>query len=215
MPLLPLEPFVFPEDLLLAKKEIVPAEAATVDGALEPAADPVPEASPGRWWVLHTKPRAEKSLARRVLKQSLPFFLPLYKKQWRNRGRLFSSHVPLFPSYLFLHGDEQVRIHALETNLVVNCLTVGDQPRLWSDLARVYHLMAAGSPLSPEDRLIPGTTVEIISGPLAGLQGTIIRRGKQLRFFVEVQLLQRGVSVEIESWMFQPVGSPEPAETAR
>src|SRR5438552_12553615 len=68
MPLLPLEPFVFPDDLLEQ-----PAAASEESG---------------RWWVLHTKPRAEKSLARRLLRSTTPFFLPLCKRQWRHRGRL-------------------------------------------------------------------------------------------------------------------------------
>jgi hypothetical protein len=38
------------------------------------------------------------------------------------------------------------------------------------------------------------------------MAGKILRRGKQLRFVVEVQLLQQGVSVELESWMIQPAG---------
>jgi len=195
MPLLPLEPFVYPKDLLTAA-----------------AAD---ENRTGSWWVLHTRPRAEKALARRILSQQHNFFLPLYKRQWRSRGRLLCSHVPLFPGYLFLHGDGQARQRALETNLVANCLPVSDQPVLWSDLARVYHLMASGSPLSPEDRLQPGTRVEIVSGPFAGITGKIIRRGKDLRFFVEVEFLQRGVSVEIESWMFRPLEECESATMAR
>src|SRR5262249_14201808 len=191
MPLLPLEPFLYPEDLLSQK-------TAT-------------EAEPTRWWVLHTRPRAEKSLARRFLSRNLPFFLPLHKRQWRSRGRLLCSHVPLFPGYIFLHGDYQTRVTALETNLIARCLPVDDQARLHADLARVYHLMATGEPLTPEDRLQAGARVEIIHGPLAGLEGKVLRRGKQLKFFVEVQLLQRGVSVEIESWMIQPLGNTRPA----
>ena len=88
MPLLPAEPFVFPDDLLSS-----PAAADTAAGAC--------------WWVLHTRPRAEKTLARKCLRRRLPFFLPLHKRQWRNRGRLFCSHTPLFPGYVFLHGDGQ------------------------------------------------------------------------------------------------------------
>src|SRR4051794_30549755 len=118
MPLLPAEPFVFPENLLT-----------------EPS-DGGPDA--GRWWVLHTRPRAEKALVRRVLPQEVPFFLPLYKRQWRSRGRLFSSYVPLFPGYVFLRGEDQERIKALETKMVVNCLPVPDQGRLRTDLVRVY-----------------------------------------------------------------------------
>lgn len=191
MPLLPLEPFLYPEDLL----------SQTTTAA----------ADPPRWWVLHTRPRTEKCLARRFLARNLAFFLPLYQRQWRSRGRLLSSYVPLFPGYIFLHGDYQTRLAALETNRVARCLPVEDQDRLHAELARVYHLMAAGEPLAPEDRLQPGARVEIIHGPLAGLEGKVLRRGKQLRFFVEVQLLQRGVSVEIENWMIQPLDSVRPA----
>jgi len=195
MPLLPLEPFVFPDDLLTRS--------------------PPPENDAERWWVLHTRPRAEKALARLVLGHKLAFFLPLYKRQWRSRGRMLSSHLPLFPGYLFLRGDGQARLRALETNLVANCLPVGDQQRLAADLKNVFTLMSSGSALSPEDRLQPGQHVEIVSGPLAGVEGKIIRRGKQLTFFVEVQFLQQGVSVEIESWMFRPVDAPRPAEATR
>ena len=76
-------------------------------------------------------------------------------------------------------------------------------PRLREDLARVYRMMQAGMLLSPEEELQPGASVEIVAGPLAGLEGKILRRGRQLRFFVEVQLLQRGVSIEIEGWMIR------------
>ncbi len=190
MPLLPLEPFVFPDDLL-DQPAFLP-ELIT------------------KWWVLHTRPRAEKSLARRLLRSTIPFFLPLCKRQWRHRGRLLCSYVPLFPSYVFLRGDHPAVVKTLETNLVARVLPVEDQAQLHGDLARVYCLIASDAPLTPEDRLKPGALVEIISGPLAGLEGKVLRRGKQLKFIVEVQFLQRGVSVEIESWMIEPKSNQTP-----
>jgi transcriptional antiterminator RfaH len=193
VPLLPLEPFVFPNDLL---------------GESEVAAD-----CDSRWWVLHTRPRAEKTLARRLLQKQTPFFLPVCKRQWRHQGRVQRSYVPLFPSYVFLQGDRNIVLRALETNLLVRVLPVEDQAQLQEDLRRVYYLIASDAPLTPEDRLQPGDWVEITSGPLAGLEGKILRRGKQLRFIVEVQFLQRGVSVEIEGWMIQPRGTPQVLKT--
>jgi hypothetical protein len=194
MPLLPLEPFVSPPTLL-------------VDGP--------PEAGDARrWWVLHTRPRAEKSLARRCLRRDVSYFLPLHKKQWRNRGgRLLCSYVPLFASYLFLFGDELGRVTALETNLVARCLAVDDQAQLHTDLARVHRLIVAGAPLTPEEQLEPGDLVDIVTGPLAGMQGKVLRRGKQLKVLVEVQFLQRGVSAEIESWMLRPASPPRATGT--
>jgi transcription termination/antitermination protein NusG len=195
MPLLPLEPFLFPDDLLSQPLSLEQNSVA--------------------WWVLHTRPRAEKSLARRLLQRRTPFFLPLCKKQWRNRGRLHCSYVPLFPGYVFLQGEKQTVFKTLDTNLVARILTVGDQGQLHADLGRVYALIAAGAPVTPEGKLQPGTPVEITSGPLAGLEGKILRRGKQLKFLVEVQFLQQGVSVEIEGWMIQPRSAPQSRQAMR
>jgi transcription antitermination factor NusG len=85
---------------------------------------------------------------------------------------------------------------------------VPDGAELRTDLERVYKVMQGGMLLTPEERLQPGAEVEIVSGSLAGLRGKVLRRGKELRFFVEVHMLQRGVSVEVEGWMIRAV-SPE------
>jgi transcriptional antiterminator RfaH len=183
MPLLGLEPIVYPEGLL---------ESASAT------------AGPARWWALHTRPRAEKTLARRFLDYGVPFFLPVCQRQWRNRGRLFRSYLPLFPGYVFSHGDEETRLAALETNLVAHVLSADDQQQLHSDLHRVYQLITSGAPITSEERLEPGDLVEIVKGPFAGLEGKLIRRGAQLRLFVEVQFLRRAVSAEVENWMIQP-----------
>src|SRR5262249_33116911 len=82
-----------------------------------------------RWWVLHTRPRAEKTLARKCLGRGTPFFLPVYQKEWRSRGRLLRSNLPLFPGYLFLRGTAEDRLHALETHLIVPTLPADDPDR--------------------------------------------------------------------------------------
>jgi transcriptional antiterminator RfaH len=184
MPLLSLEPYIHPEGLL---------GQPVADGPSGP-----------RWWVLHTRPRAEKTLARRFYERAVPFFLPVYRREWRNQGRQFRSYLPLFPGYVFLHGDHQQRLAALETNLVALVLPVPDQRQLHADLERILRLIVSQAPITPEERLEPGDPVLIVKGPLAGLDGKVLRRGKHLRFVVEVQLLRRAVSAEVESWMLQP-----------
>lgn len=188
MPLLPLEPFVYPEALF---------EANPWQG------------DSARWWVLHTRPRSEKVLARKFMAKAVPFFLPLYHRRWRKGTQQFSSYLPLFPGYVFLFGDRDDRLTALESNLVANVLPVTehDQDQLYDDLSHVYGLIKSGSALTPEARLKPGTKVEITGGPFTGLEGKIIRQGSNLRFIVEVRFLHQGVSVELESWMIQPESS--------
>jgi transcriptional antiterminator RfaH len=185
MPLLPLEPFVYPEGLL---------------GEGTPTSD-----GEAKWWVAHTRPRAEKALARKLLSGQVSFFLPLYRKDWRAGGRARTSYALLFPGYLFLHGEDRARLAALETNQVAGLLPVPDGEGLRAELRRVYQVMQSEQALSPEERLRPGTPVRIVSGALRGLEGKVLRRGGKLRFVVEVTLLQRGVSVEVESGMIQPL----------
>jgi transcriptional antiterminator RfaH len=189
MPLLSSEPSFFPDTLFSG------------DGSS-------PEAGPD-WLVVYTRARAEKALARRLLARRVGFFLPLHERRWpSSSGRMRCSYLPLFPGYVFLHGATEARWHALETGLVSRCLSVVDQVGLHRDLARVYRLISSGAPLLPEERLEPGSLVEILFGSLAGLHGKVIRRGKQLRLVVEVELLQRGVSVEIDSHMVQAIRKP-------
>jgi len=181
MPILPPEPNLFPETLF---------------------EDASPAPSDGRLWrVLHTKPRQEKSLARQLRQAELPFYLPLIARRTPIRGKLVTAHLPLFGGYCFVLVNDKERIKALATKRVVRALDVPDQQRLYDDLRQVHKLINSGAPITPEGRLVPGTTVEIRTGPLMGLKGVILRTAKQRRFVVQVDFIQQGASVELEDYM--------------
>ncbi len=183
-----------------------PPEFSTVPEDLFSAAEEVPPSSDIAWWVLHTRPRAEKELARRLRERRVSYFLPLHERRKRFQRRLVVSHLPLFPGYMFLLGDHEARWTAADTNLVVNFLDVPDQQRLTVELKQIHQLINSGAHLTPETRLQPGMSAEIISGALAGIRGIIRqRRGStSLRFIIEVDLLHQGASVEVDSSMVQP-----------
>jgi transcriptional antiterminator RfaH len=178
MPLLPPEPSYYPATLFASGSAEIGAGRA--------------------WWVLHTKPRQEKSLARRLFAAHIPFYLPTITRRNRFRNRVLCSHVPLFPGYVFLMADGAERLRCLETNCVARSLPVPDQDGLWHDLAQVERLIASGEPIDPETRLIPGAVVEIRTGPLAGLKGRILREASGHRFVVQVDFIQRGASVLLD-----------------
>jgi transcriptional antiterminator RfaH len=152
------------------------------------------------WWVLHTRPRQEKCLARQLYHARQPFYLPLVSRRWRARGRVLTSHTPLFAGYVFLLADSGERTAALGTRRVVRELRVLDQDRLWAEIRQVYQLIASGMPVTPEGLLGPGTRVEIRSGPLTGLKGVILRTASGGRFVVQVDFIQRGASVLLDEY---------------
>jgi transcriptional antiterminator RfaH len=184
MPILPAEPETFPAGLF----EQPPRPA---DGR--------------RWWVLHTKPRQEKSLARCLVAARAAYYLPAVGRRCRVRGRVLTARIPLFTGYVFLLADREERVAALATNRVVRCLEVPDQDGLWHDLAQVHRLIASGAPVIPEQRLAPGMIVEVTTGPLAGLRGKILRTATGRRFVVQVDFIQQGASVLIEDYALVPI----------
>jgi transcription antitermination factor NusG len=186
MPVLPFETDVFPSDLL---------EATCPDCAM------------GRlWFVLHTRPRQEKAVARQLLARQVPYFLPLYRKRTVYQGRSVTSHLPLFPGYVFLLAGAEERLLALKTNRVLRTLSVLEQEQLWYDLRQIRRLLLSGAPVSPQDRLGPGDVVEIQSGPLTGLRGTIERTASGRRFVVRVDFIQRGAAVLLDDSILVKVG---------
>lgn len=187
MPILAAEPFVFPANLLT---DI----GRTVNGRC--------------WWVTYTKSRQEKSLVRSLSAQQIPHYLPLVTRRLLVRGKVVSSHVPVFPSYVFVYGNALERDNCLKTNRVCHVLPVTDGPQLCEDLARVQMLIESGCPLTIESRLAPGSWVRVRRGPLEGLEGVIVRRKRGTRLVVAVRMLQQGVSVEIEDFLVESTGAP-------
>jgi len=108
------------------------------------------------------------------------------------RGRILTSHIPLFTSYVFLLANQQERLTALGTHRVVMSLKVSDQDR---PLER--------PPADPPPDRKPGLPSRRKTGcnrhegrdpfgTLAGLKGTVLRTAAGRRFVVQVDFIQRG-----------------------
>ncbi len=185
MPILSQEPSLFPETLL--------EEEAIWD------------LTGRRWWTLYTRARQEKAISRTLLARQVPFYLPLVKKTSIIRGRSVTSHIPLFPGYVFLYGSDEERVFSLTTNRISRILTIDDPDSFWRDLQQVHRLIASNAPLTVESRLVSGNRVRVTSGPLMGIEGTVLSRRGGDRLLVSVDFLQRGASVEIDDFSLEPL----------
>ena len=184
MPVLAKETCLFPETLL--------------ESSGSSAADSL-------WMVVYTKPRQEKSLARDLLRQTIPFYLPLVKKTLQYGRRRIASFAPLFDGYLFMFGSEKQRSMSLATNRVLRVLPVNDSDRLVADLRQIERLIQCNAPLTVESRLQAGSRVRVRSGAFAGVEGVVLRRRGQTRLLVSVNFLQKGASVEIDDFCLEPL----------
>ena len=175
MPILAAEPAWYPDNLFESSNDAAPSER--------------------RWYVVHTPPRQEKTLARSLRPVGVPFYLPLILKRRRSRSRTLMSYIPLFRGYVFVWADVEERILALKTKRILHQLEVANQEQLWRELRQIERLIATGARITPEDRFAKGMTVTIRSGPLAGMEGTILRSASQRRFVVNIDFIQHGASV--------------------
>ncbi len=189
MPILPAEPDVYPDDLFDLPELEMPA---TLSGS--------------QWWGLYTLPRREKQLMRHLRVLKIPFYSPLVPRRTRSpQGRVRTSHVPLFASYLFLYGTDASRVQALTTNCVSRSLSVADSDRLTRDLKQIHRLIASEAALTPEARLEPGMRVRVKSGSLAGLEGVVVQRRGEERLLVAVEFLQQGVSIHLDDFLVERI----------
>jgi hypothetical protein len=184
VPILPAEPEMYPDDLWEGSG---------------------PGTDPGRrWYCLHTKPRQEKATARDLRAGQVPFYLPQIVREGRTpAGRKTRATLPLFGGYLFLLGDSAARFAALKGNRLVNILEVADQEGLVRDLRQVHRMLSSGLPIDPEPSVPVGGRFRITSGPLVGLVGTVVRRGKRDHFVAVVEFLGLGATTVLEDWQVE------------
>jgi transcriptional antiterminator RfaH len=158
------------------------------------------------WWCLHTKPRQEKATARDLRHAGMTYYLPQVLRESRTpQGRKIQSVVPLFAGYLFLRGNRNDRLEALRAHRLVNILEVADQEAIARDLQQIHTMLSSGMPVSEEPVVPVGANVRIVTGPLAGMIGKVVRRGKKDQFVAVVRFLGRGATVDLRDWQVEVV----------
>ncbi len=161
----------------------------------------------GLWWVAHTKSRNEKALAQDLVHKDISYFLPMSWKVRRRRGRTIRSLLPLFSGYLFFCGEESQRIELLRTNRVANLIEVKDQQKLLDELLQIEQALQAGVRLVPHRYIKAGQWCRVIAGPLADLQGIVVKTKDATRLVLQIDMLGQATSVEIDADMIEIIDS--------
>ena len=161
---------------------------------------------PGACWVVaHTRPRQEKALGESLVGLSVPCFVPLVGRVRYYGHRRRDAELPLFPSYVFLHATKEQTYQAMRTDRIVQILPVTDQAGLEHELVQLDRALAAGAALDPYPRLGVGTRAVVIAGPFKGVEGTVDGRLAPNRLVLNVSLLGRATSVEIDPSLLEPL----------
>ncbi len=154
-----------------------------------------------RWFAVWTRSRQEKSAASVLEMLGVPHFLPLKSeiRQWSDRKQ--NVTVPLFSGYLFvrINPARDGRLQVLKTPGIAGF--VGNQtgplpvPNQQIEAIRVVLEKRVECVVLP--LLAEGDLVRVMRGPLAGVEGRLIRGNSSTRLSISIEMIHKSLLVNV------------------
>jgi transcription termination/antitermination protein NusG len=161
------------------------------------------------WYALYTRSRFEKKLLSDLVDRSIEVFLPMREVLSRWKDRKKKVWLPLFPGYLFVHQIDSPanRYRVLNLPGAVRFIGFNGQyvPIPQDQIDGVRKFLEAKLAVDPYPYMTVGRRVEVIAGPLKGIQGKLVQKKGRFRFVIQVDLIRQAVSVEIDASDVRPL----------
>lgn len=160
-----------------------------------------------KWYVVYTKPRAEKKVFQQLIDQGIDTFLPLIKtlKQWSDRKKWIEE--PLFKSYIFVFISPNDYLKVLNIGGIVRFITFEGNavPVPLQQIEAIREFISEPEPLEDQDNTYEiGDKVEIIRGPMAGLKGHLARKTGKNKVRIEIEAISQHILVSISNSYLRP-----------
>jgi transcriptional antiterminator RfaH len=156
-----------------------------------------------RWYLLHTKPRQEKTALMHLERQGYECYLPQLRTERLVRRKLAAIDVPLFSRYLFicLGQDEKDKSWApIRSTIGVSRLVRFGERLAHVDESLIEMLKAREESFycTPERMFNPGDTVQIAEGPFSGLDAVYQMPDGEQRALVLIEFLSKPVPLRLD-----------------
>jgi transcription antitermination factor NusG len=153
-----------------------------------------------RWYAAYTSANHEKRVAEQLAVRAVDHFLPLYSSVHRWKDRRVMLKLPLFPGYVFVHMALRDKLRVQQVPGVARLVGFDGTPAALpeEEIERLKKGLAGGVRAEPHPFLTVGRRVRIKGGPLAGVEGIVIRRKNGIRLVLSLNLIQRAAAVEVE-----------------
>ena len=154
----------------------------------------------GSWYAVHTRRQHEKVTAQILQNKGYEIFLPLYIARHKWSDRIKRITLPLFPGYVFVRESLGRWLQILTTPGVCGIVGCAGRPVAipYPEIEAVRRIVESALSVEPHPYLKQGDSVRIKCGPLAGLQGILIRKDKQTRLVISVEMLGRSAAVDVD-----------------
>ena len=155
------------------------------------------------WFALYTRSRFEKKMLSELTDRSVEVFLPMREilSRWKDRKKRI--WIPLFPGYIFINHidtpENRFRILNIPGAVRFVSLEGHAQPIPEDQIQYVRRFLESNISIDPYPYMQVGARVEVIAGPLKGIQGILVEKRGRFRFVIQVDLIRQAVSVEIDA----------------
>jgi transcriptional antiterminator NusG len=167
------------------------------------------------WFALRVRSKSETGVASLLGHKGYETFNPTYAESRKYSDRIRRLHRAIFPGYVFCRFHPDHTLPILSTAAVLKILTISGRPAAISE-AEIENARRAATSASarPHPYLDVGQKVRVIAGPLMGVEGFLVAlQGSKKalgdsgtpRLVISADLLQRSLSVEIDSFDVVPV----------
>jgi transcriptional antiterminator NusG len=153
------------------------------------------------WYALWTRSRHEGHVRDQLQQKGYDVFLPTITRWSRWKDRKKRVDWPLFPGYCFLRFDGGERLRILSCSGVVSIVAFNGEiaPIPDAEIDGIRKLIESELKYDPCPLIPEGSMVAVVTGPLTGVTGRLVRKGSHARLILSVSLIGQAVSVEVDA----------------
>ena len=153
-----------------------------------------------RWYAAYTSANHERRVAEQFRVREVEHFLPTYSSVRRWKDRRVTLELPLFPGYVFVRIALRDRLKVVQVPGLARLVGFNGTPAALpkEEIAALQATVASGVRAEPHPFLVAGRQVQVKSGPMAGLQGVLLKRKGRFRVVISIALIQRAVALDAD-----------------
>lgn len=169
------------------------------------------------WYAIYTRHKHEKKVAKSLTSKGFQIFLPVYATahRWQDRTKLL--WLPLFPCYVFFKGGLERRLDLVTTPGIHALVSSAGRPAAipHQEIDAIRRTVESGARVEPHPVLKCGVSVRVKTGPLAGVQGILLRKKNLCRLVLSVEMLGKAVAIEVDASQVERVSIKRPNTFSR
>lgn len=159
------------------------------------------DAHKAKWFAVYTRYKREKLVNKRLQQKGIESFLPLQQFTRYYTRKIKKVELPLISCYVFTKITKQAYVPVLETSDVVGFVKIANN--LISIPEKEINVMRriVGEQIEAEvlpSTILEGDRVEVVTGPLTGLEGYLVEKRNTNNFVIALEHLGYSLCMQVQ-----------------